>query len=119
MLRELPSKQIPGEHLRRWFFCHELDLVVWFDDAENPIGFQLAYNKYKNEHSISWHITKGFRHYVVDEGNPLPGKAETPLLYANGAFTAAPVIGLFSSLATEIPQHIASFIMEKLSAYPA
>lgn len=120
MLRELPmKKQAPGDNNRRWFFCNKLDLVVWFDDDGNPVGFQLAYDKYRNEHSISWHRNGGFVHYVVDEGNPKSGKAETPLLHANGAFNAAPVIGLFRSLSAEMPQHIARFVIEKLSAYLA
>ena len=120
MLRELPpKKKVPGEKHRRWFFSHELDLVVWLDDAEKPIGVQLAYGKYRNEHSISWHVHKGFRHYVVDEGNPLPGESETPLLRESGAFIAAPVIDLFRSLSIEMPAYIARFVIEKLSAYPA
>lgn len=120
MLRELPEKKpLPGEKKRRWYFCHELDLVVWFDDVENPTGFQLAYNKYRNEHSISWQINEGFRHYVVDEGNLLPGESETPLLYVSGEFSASPVIDQFRSLSIEMPKHIVSFVIEKLLSYPA
>lgn len=120
MLRELPTRNPAiGEKKRRWFFCHELDLVVWFDDADNPIGFQLAYDKYRNERSISWQIDRGFRHYIVDEGNPLPGEAETPLLYIDGGFDAAPVIEQFGLLSSELPRHIAMFVIEKLSSYSA
>ena len=119
MLRELPAtRQVPGEKMRRWFFCHELDLVVWFDHAGHPVGFQLAYDKYRDEHSIAWHVDRGFRHYLVDEGDPLAGESETPLLYADGAFDAARVSDLFRSLSSDMPPPIAQFVMEKLSAYP-
>jgi hypothetical protein len=119
MLRELPStKQVPGERYRRWFFCHEADLVVWFDADGTPTGFQLAYDKYQNEHSISWHAGTGFRHDAVDEGNPLAGEAETPLLYPHGEFDAKRVIALFTSLSAEMPQDLARFVIEKLGSYP-
>jgi len=120
MLRELPpKKQVPGEMNRRWFFSNELDLVVWCDKDGNPTGFQLAYDKDRNEHSISWHFNKGFIHYVVDEGNQKSGKNETPLLYSNGAFNAVHVIDLFRALSIEMPLHIRKFVLEKLSLYPA
>ena len=119
MLRELrTSQRKPSEGNRRWYFCNDLDLVVWFDESENPTAFQLAYDKNRGEHSISWHYEKGFRHYVVDEGNPLPGKTQTPLLYVNGAFRAAGLIDQFRSLAIELPPHVVSFVIEKLSSCP-
>ena len=117
MLRELPStRQIPGEKTRRWFFSHELDLVVWFDDMGAPCSFQLAYDKYRGEHSISWEGDKGYRHYVVDEGNPLAGHPETPFLYADGPFDSGRVLQEFESLSAEIPPEIAKFVSEKLAA---
>lgn len=118
MLKELPSKeQVPGEKRRRWFFCHDLDLVVWFDDMDHPVAFQLAYDKYRDERSITWDAEKGYRHYVVDEGNPFAGKTQTPLLFADGAFDANRTIDLFTSLSAEMPPEIASFVLRKLSDY--
>jgi hypothetical protein len=119
VLRELPStKQVVGEKNRRWYFSHELDLVVWFEDSGKPCGFQLAYDKYRGEHSISWHEDKGYRHYVVDEGNPLAGYPETPFLYANGPFNNARIQKLFESLSLELPPLVARFVNEKLLAFP-
>jgi hypothetical protein len=118
MLKELPSnKQVPGEGKRRWFFCHDLDLVVWFDDTDHPVAFQLAYDKYRNERSITWDAEKGYRHYAVDEGNPFPGKTQTPLLYEDGSFSAGRVIDSFKSLSAEMPPEIATFVLHKLSDY--
>ena len=118
MLTELPSnKQVPGERKRRWFFCHDLDLVVWFDDKDHPVAFQLAYDKYRDERSITWDTEKGYRHYAVDEGNPFAGKTQTPLLFADGVFDANRIIDLFKSLATEMPPDIATFVLHKLSDY--
>ena len=86
MLRELPNvKQVAGEPKRRWFFCHEIDLVVWEDEDGNVCGFQLAYDKHRNEHSFSWNKDRGFAHYV-DDGEPSASVNNTPFLYANGPF---------------------------------
>ncbi|MDP1609581.1 MAG: hypothetical protein Q8M11_00875 [Sulfuritalea sp.] len=118
MLTEFPSKkQVPGERRRRWFFCHELDLVVWFDDQDHPVAFQLAYDKYSDERSITWDAEKGYRHYAVDEGNPFAGKTQTPLLFEDGAFDANRIIDLFKSLSAELPPDIATIVLQKLSGY--
>ena len=56
LLRELSGvQQIKGEPMRRWFYDHEIDLVIWQDDAGEIISFQLAYDKTLNEHSLFWH----------------------------------------------------------------
>gem|GEM_PF-955975 len=100
---------------RRWFFCHDLDLVVWFDDKDHPVAFQLAYDRYRDERWITWDEGKGCCHYAVDEGNPFAGETQTPLLFADGAFDANRIIDLFKSLPTEMPPDIATFVLRKLS----
>lgn len=118
MLRELANvQQVRGEPLRRWFFCHEMDLVIW----ENPDGsisaFQLAYDKPHKEHSLYWRQDKGFAHFVVDDGEPLAEENDTPLLRANGPFRQFRVLRDFVSLASKIPPPIRSFVEEKLREY--
>lgn len=119
MLRELTHvQQKPGEPRRRWFFSHDLDLVVWVDADDRPIGFQLAYDKDRGEHSITWDDERGFRHFVVDEGNPLAGRAQTPLLWANGPFEPARVTHRFRALAGGVPSHLADFVIARLAEHP-
>lgn len=118
MLRELPNtKQVEGELPRKWYFSHDLDLVVWFDPAGLPCAFQLAYDKYRGEHSISWHIAKGYRHYVVDDGERYAGSFETPLLYANGPFKRDVVLEKFLALSGELPSSVAELVAEKLREF--
>ncbi len=115
MLRELRNtKQIEGEPRRRWFFSHELDLVVWFDRNGMPCAFQLAYDKYRGEHSISWNPERGFRHFVVDDGEPRVGCNDTPFLYANGPFQLDRVLRQFVALSAELPADISRFVIHKL-----
>ena len=62
MLREVVNTyQAPDEPPRRFFFSHEQDLWVWFGQDGQPVAFQLAYGKYRNEHAIRWKAGRGFR----------------------------------------------------------
>ena len=118
MLRELTHvQQKPGEPRRRWFFSHDLDLVVWVGDDDQPLGFQLAYDKYRREHSITWDLAQGYRHYVVDEGNPIAGKAQTPLLWADGPFDGGRLIDRFRALAGDVPIDLTEFVIARLAEH--
>lgn len=118
MLRELvDTRQVKGEPPRKWFFSHDLDLVVWFDSTGLPCAFQLAYNKYKNEHSISWHHEKGYQHYAVDDGESSGIRSTTPFLYANGPFMRDIVVEQFIALSGELPFTVTEVIVKKLREF--
>ena len=118
MLRELRNaRQVAGERKRRWFLCNEIDLVVWEEDSEVISAFQLAYDKHRDEHCISWKKDEGFVHYVVYDGEPFPGVNNTPLLYADGAFECNRVLARFLDLASEVPLNIVTFVESKLREF--
>jgi hypothetical protein len=118
MLRELRNvQQVRGEPTRRWFYCHEVDLVVWENTDGTIAGFQLAYDKHRNEHSVAWNRERGFSHYVVDDGEPMAGVNDTPFLYANGPIDYGRAIAQFSAVAAEVPDEIASFVMARLGEF--
>lgn len=118
MLRELRNvQQVPGEPRRRWFFCQDLDLVAWEDEDGSILGFQLAYDKHRNEHSISWRRDRGFSHYVVDDGEQMAGVNDTPFLHANGLFKRDRVLDLFLSLSPEVPGDIVAFVTARLREF--
>jgi hypothetical protein len=118
MLREIPdTRQIEGEPRRAWYFSHDLDLVVWYDEADEPCAFQLAYDKYRGEHSIHWRRDAGFRHYVVDDGESSTFSRASPLLYANGPFPRDTVLRRFTALAGELPEAIAAFVAARLGEF--
>lgn len=118
MLRELKNvQQVPGEPRRRWFFCHDLDLVVWEDEAGACISFQLAYDKHRGEHSIAWTPERGYAHYVVDDGEPQSLANRTPLLYADGAFERDRVLASFLAQSAGLPESVTAFVAAKLRAF--
>jgi hypothetical protein len=118
-LREVPNvQQVAGEPRRRWFFCHEQDLFVWFDDSGEPVAFQLSYGKYRNEHAIRWKAEGGFRHYSVDDGEAGAVTSDAPLLMMDGPFAASGVLKRFRELAGEVPREIVEFIAARLREHP-
>lgn len=118
MLKEFENvRQVSGEAKRRWFFCHDLDLVVWEDEGGSISGFQLAYDKHRNEHSFSWRKDHGFSHYVVDDGEPMAGVNDTPFLYADGPFRRDRVLDLFLAMSSEVPPDIVRFVEARLREF--
>ena len=118
MLRALRNtRQVKGEPRRKWFFSNDLDLVVWFDTEGMPCAFQLAYDKYKGEHSISWNAESGYRHYVVDDGEHSAMRSDTPFLYANGPFRKDAVLEKFLVQSGNLPHTIVQLVEEKLRGF--
>lgn len=116
MLRELHNpRQVPGEPRRRWFFCHEADLVVWQDAQGEPLGFQFAYDKYRAEHTLAWDARHGLRHFAVDDGEGHAAANATPFLYRNSAIPLRRVRELFERLSQELPDALADFVRARLA----
>jgi hypothetical protein len=119
MLLEIRNvDQVPGEPRRRWFFSHEQDLLIWFDDDGKPVAFQLSYGKYRNEHAIRWKAERGFAHYGVDDGESGPLTSDAPILVADGIFPASRVLKRFIELSAEMPRDIAEFVAARLREHP-
>lgn len=122
MLSEIRKpRQIPGEARRRWFHSQEMDLFVWFDDAQGgadglPIAFQLCYDKTRGEKALSWKAERGLTHMRVDDGESEPGYKSTPLLVSDSAFARDAVQQRFAAAGQTLPAAIRTFVMEKLSS---
>ncbi len=117
-LRELPRvRQVAGEPRRRWFHGHEMDLVLWEGENGEPVGFQLAYDKHRNEHLIAWHAGRGFTHYQVDDGEAQSLSKEAPLLFRDGAFPRDRVLEQFLAAAAALPPGIAGFVAGRLREF--
>jgi hypothetical protein len=119
MLRELSGvQQIKGEPLRRWFYDHDIDLVIWQDDSGEIVSFQLAYDKTLDEHSLSWHRDRGTKHYVVDDGEGEGLSKRTPFLNLNRAADPIKVLDKFLSRSLEMQRDVADFVVARLREMP-
>lgn len=68
MIKEINARQIGGDPDRRWYSSEYFDLIVWFNKGKEIIGFQLCYDKERNERAITWKETVGYLHSQVDDG---------------------------------------------------
>src|SRR5712671_7091134 len=75
-------RQVPGDPRRRWFSSDDMDLIVWYDDSDALIGFQLCYDKLRSERALRWEPEVGYRHTAIDNGesNISPRYKATPIL---------------------------------------
>ena len=69
MFRECRSvAQVAGEPHRRWFIDEGFDLLVWLDRADEPVGFELIYEREEGRCVLARHPGRGLVHSRVDEG---------------------------------------------------
>jgi hypothetical protein len=120
MLKEVRDvRQVPGEARRRIFFSDDLDLTVWFDDDDAILGFELCYDKGKNERAVRWKRLEGFLHQKVDDGENRPGRYKsTPILVPDGTFAVKKISRLFYDNSRDIDTAVADFVHRTLLAYP-
>lgn len=117
MLYELKhTRQIPGENKRRWFTSLDMDLIVWLENDNKPVSFELCYNKQTHENSLRW-STSEVIHGSVDGGEDQPGKYKaTPVLREVSYFDVDRVQSIFSEECHQIPQEITNFVMVALQS---
>jgi hypothetical protein len=120
MLREFPNvRQIDGESKRRWFSDEYFDLIVWLDEKEDIVGFQLCYDIFKSQHALTWRKESGFTHHRVDDGENRPGKLKaSPVLVSDGYFEYKEIAEKFKIASPSIEARISTFVYEKLLRYP-
>lgn len=112
------TRQVPGEPHRRWFSSDTLDLIVWLDAHDAPIGFQLCYDKLDRERALTWRAAgHTLTHMAVDDGEStgLAHKA-TPILVPDGALDAPRLLELFSAASSELPSPIRACVLAQLRA---
>ena len=117
MLRELTNvRQVIEESRRSWFADDYFDLIVWVGKRGEFIGFQLCYDKFGDEHALTWHKTTGFSRHRVDSGETQRPYKATPILVADGALDFAGLIYLFKERSRMMDQKVARFVLDKIES---
>jgi hypothetical protein len=117
MLKESHVTRYPANSLRRWFSDEYFDLIVWVGRDEALSGFQLCYDKCKNERALTWTEEKGFIHERVDDGERNPSKNLTPILVPDGTCPTRELIERFLVNSEQIDPVLSSFVVDKLREY--
>jgi len=115
LLTEIKNlKQTAGEPAKRWFNNASMDLFVWHE-KNKIIGFQLCYDKEKNEKALSWYKGNGFQHQKVDDGENRSGRYKaTPLLLQNESFEFNNITEEFKKHSLHLVGEIKGFILNKI-----
>ncbi len=119
MKENIHVRQIPGEKKRRWFHSREFDLIVWLEDDETPAGFELCYDKPRQQRSLRWLPQSGFSHTTVDdgEGRPLRHKG-SPILQQEVRVDVAGLHAAFAGESALLPREIADYVLRTLAQHP-
>lgn len=98
MLYEIKGvKQDSIEFEKRWFFDHEIDLLIWCDTKNEITGFQLCYDKLKDPHALTWFKDKGYNHNRIDDyrEDKIGRRRGSPILLADGKFEIEKIAEVF------------------------
>ncbi len=119
MLLEFKNVYQPeAEPKRRWFCDDFFDLIVWYDESNKIFGFQLCYDKPKNQKAVTWIRPMAYFHVRVDDGENRPGHYKAaPMLAANGVFDHAKIAQRFNEESALLDPTIARLVLEKLLRY--
>lgn len=114
-LREITHLRGDASPGRRWFASHDLDLIVWTQPGGRIGGFQLCYDKLREEKALTWREGRGFLHNRVDTGEDSEGGHKgTPVLEAAVPVDAEALLERFRVAAPPLPMTVRTFVEEKL-----
>ncbi len=101
-----------------------MDLIVWHDTNEKPIGFQLCYDKGSSEKAITWHEGGQLTHTAINDGEGMDMSMntgikykESPILVADGSPDYVYITEHFSRQSAKLPADIAELVLRALSAH--
>lgn len=103
--------QRKGEPHRRWFEDEYFDLLVWENETGEIVGFQLSYDKIRDQHALTWKKQKGYIHNKIDDGESRPGRLKaSPILLAGGIFQNDKIAERFKRNSKDIDEVVSSFV---------
>lgn len=118
MLREItPVKQHKDDFRRRWFEDEFFDLIVWYDEHQGIVGFQLCYDKSGNEHALTFLEERGYSHHRIDAGGKSVWETKAPVLTAGGAFPQQRVVESFVAGSKAIDSSVADYVVQKIKEH--
>lgn len=118
MLYQIKVTQAKKNQHQLWFTDQSHDLFIWINPDNQPVAFQLCYNKLHNEHAVLWHQHHGYSHQQIDSGEPGDGKYKmSPILLADGDVEPLRIAANFKLISRGIDPILAGFIYQKLLEY--
>jgi hypothetical protein len=119
VLREITGvRQDSAEVRRRWFQDDYLDLFVWTNRRGELVAFQLAYDRFGDEHLLEWQCERGYLHRRVDDGRTAgQWGRDAPLLALGKRFPKYRVVTAFGARSAGLPTPIRGAVHDRLRAF--
>ena len=118
MLIELTGiSQKNEKYRRRWFEDNYFELIAWQDSYGGIYGFQLCYERFGNERTLTWKSDTGFDHEKIDDSRTMGSMPATAILVPDGVFPSDMIIDEFRSRSGNIDEAISGFVIDKLLEY--
>ena len=117
MLREIKSiRQAKGEPRRRWFTSVDMDLITWHE-AHEVTGFQLCYDKGRNEHALTWKRGEGWTHRKIEDGEQNGAHHKmTPILVPDGILDLNKIRDKFAMASEGIDAELRAFVLRAIDS---
>jgi hypothetical protein len=107
-------RQITGEPKRRWFSDDYFDLIVWVDESNIILNFQLCYDKKGHPRVLNWQA-ESYAHLGIDDGEGRTGKPKaTPILIPDGTFNRDGIVEAFEKACFNMDTKVSKFILDKI-----
>lgn len=119
MLKEATNvTQIDGDPRRRWFWNNYLDLVVWFDDMDEIIGFQLYYDRHGDQAGLTWKEPSGYSqdNFEVREDPAGTYKPEAVIGFES-MVRKEKIAEVFRKESLTVDKRIVDFIQKKIMSF--
>jgi hypothetical protein len=112
-------RQHPEERRRRWFCDEDFELIVWFEEPETIVRFELSYDIQRNWRALRWSDRSGFSHHFVDDGEDRPHRNATPMLIPSLDPPPVEMFAAFEARGRSLEPSILSFVCDRLTEYRA
>ena len=112
-------RQRPEEGFRRWFVNEYFDLIFWYQSRNGEMtGFQLCYDRHRDERAFTWERGKQSSHYVSSGGDERgrPWIA-TAILHGDAGSVPNEVVSRLEMERGELEAELLSLVLERVRVY--
>jgi len=120
VLKEIPYvRQVEGELRRRWFEDEYFDLIIWSDDKDEIVEFELCYDKHETQRALRWQKPDRYGHFRVDDGENRAGRGKaSPVLVRDMRFSHEKVLAYFELASAGLEYRVVKLVLEKVLHCP-
>lgn len=102
---------------RRWFADDELDLIIWYTETDEVIGFQLCYDLRGRERAFTWRRDKGLTHGAVDSGEESPFYNRSPMMVADPIAPVDSVVSEFKVRSQMLEPDVVEMVTGRIATF--